>query len=74
MKLTLKQFVDKVNELARQEVEIVNAGDLLFKATHYDLPERMLESYFKDGYTPKQTLKQINNDANAENAAEARMS
>lgn len=41
---------------------------------HHDFPERMMEYYWEQNYTPRQVLTQLATDAEMENAAEARMS
>jgi hypothetical protein len=69
--MDLIKFSQTVNDLARREADAVQG---LFKGVHYDFPVRMLESYFQDGLTPKQTLRQISAQARAENEAEARTS
>jgi hypothetical protein len=68
---TLTEFTKAVNALAQKDAA-KSTG--IFKGVHYDFPERMLEHYWNDGYTPRQVLNQIQAEAEAENAAEARMS
>ena len=74
---TLKAYTKAVNALARAGADAMNkAGGYkqLFKAVHHDLPERVAEHYFNEGYTPQEMLDKMTAAAEYENACEARMS
>jgi len=67
----LTKYTKRVNDLARKDAAKL---DGFFKAVHHDFPESMTAWYLHNGYTPRQLLTQLNEDAEAENAAEARCS
>jgi hypothetical protein len=69
--MNLTRFTKKVNALAKKDRDQSN---FIFKGVHYDFSERMLDHYWKDGFTPRETLNRINANAEAEARAEARMS
>jgi hypothetical protein len=64
-----------VNDLARKDCEIINGKHpRMFRGVHHDFPERMMAFYWEQNYTPRQVLTRLEEDAEMENAAEARMS
>jgi len=71
---TLQAFTLAVNNLARKDCDNINKTPKMFKAQHIDFPVSMLDRYMKDGYTPRQVLKQLDADAKWENHCEARCS
>jgi hypothetical protein len=71
---TLTDFTKAVNDLSRKDCEKINREGRLFGAFHHDFPERMLEDDWKNGLTPRQVITRITREAEAEWAAEARMS
>ena len=71
---SLQSYTLAVNNLARMDCEIINSKPKMFKAVHHDFPETMLDNYMQCGYTPRQVLNSLDEDAILENAAEARMS
>ena len=71
MKKSLAEYTKAVNALAHKDAAKCKG---IFRGVHHDFPERMMERYWEQNYTPRQVLNQINSDAEAEMAAEARMS
>lgn len=71
---TLQSYTLAVNNLARKDCEAINNKPRMFKGVRHDFPERMMEYYWEQNYTPRQVLTQLDTDAEMENAAEARMS
>jgi hypothetical protein len=71
---TLQSYTLAVNNLARKDCEIINNKPRMFKGVHHDFPERMMEYYWEQNYTPRQVLTQLATDAEMENAWEARVS
>jgi hypothetical protein len=69
--MKLQTFCKRVNDLARKEVEKINQSNSPFKGVHYDYCEMMLKHYHEAGYTPKQTLDQIEWECEQECRAEA---
>ena len=62
--MKLHQFTQKVNDLFKKECDNINKNkENLFRAVHNDLPESMLKWYFEEGYTPRATLIEINENA-----------
>ena len=55
---TLTEFTLAVNNLARKDCDLENDNPKnMFKAVHHDFPERMMEHYYRDGYTPPSSFK-----------------
>jgi hypothetical protein len=77
-KMTLDKFVKEVNEISRKECERLNQeydkGKALFGGCHTPLPVELLKHYHNRGYTPKQTLQLIEEEAMAEAYAESMVS
>lgn len=72
---TLTEFTLAVNNLAHKDCDMENnQPNNIFKAIHHDFPESMMEHYYRDGYSPRQVLNKLEQDAIAENETEARMS
>jgi hypothetical protein len=71
---SLQSYTLAVNNLARKDCEVLNNIPRMFRGVHHDFPERMMEYYREQHYTPRQVLTQLDEDGELENAAEARMS
>jgi len=72
---SLKSYTLAVNNLAQKDAdEMYKQKPRVFAAVHYDFPESMLDHYMKDGYTPRQVLTKLDEDARWENECEARCS
>lgn len=61
MKITLKEFTDRVNFLLRKEVDILNEqyerGESLFGSEYIDYPESMMKYYYENNYSPEDVLR-----------------
>lgn len=77
-KMTLNNFVKKVNEISRKECEKYNQeyyeGNALFGSCHIPLPIELLKHYYNRGYSPKETLQLIEEESMAEAYAESLVS
>ena len=61
MKITLKEFTERVNFLLRKEVDILNEqyekGEILFGSEYIDYPESMMKYYHENNYSPEDVLR-----------------
>jgi len=61
--MTLTDFTEAVNRLARAECDDINAKGNIFAAVHHDFPESMMRYYHEKGMTPQEAFEKIlNND------------
>jgi len=78
MKITLKEFTDRVNFLVRKEVDILNEqyerGESLFGAEHIDYPESMMKYYYENNYSPDDVLRAMEEECEHEGRWEAMVS